>query len=63
MLALKFAWFRLAFFVLAQSRVTSDCAARIKTGKKQVFLVDIDLLKHEWFIHEHMLNLLRSILC
>ena len=43
--------------------MTSDCAARIKTGKKQVFLVDIDLLKHAWFIHEHTLNLLRSILC
>ena len=49
-------------YIHTYSRVTSDCAARIKTGKK-VFLVDIDLLKHEWFIHEHTLNLLRSILC
>ena len=50
-------------FPLLQTGVTSDCAARIKNRKKRVFLVDIDLLKHEWFIHEHMLNLLRSILC
>ena len=49
-------------FWMVSIRVTSDCAARIKNGKNKWFLVHIDLLKHEWFIHEHTLKLLRYIL-